>query len=212
MIRKIVWSVLAVLVVAAAVASAYWQRMSLPLLQPQAVAPQMQVDNSVVGGSVANVSASSITVTKQDGTSATFSVTADTAIISRVSAGQTGKALSDLVKGTMVIIVPNPNNRFNAKSVAIVPPPPIAPSTAAGIPATFAGTVVSVSAAGFTLISQDNTSATVTMLNGTQIFSDVESGQNGKTKSDIKVGTLVQVSGTAGDKGIKAQSVFVANL
>jgi hypothetical protein len=208
MIKKIVWSFVAVLVLAV-VASLVFSYRSGVQEPDTTITHFIYTNNSVLSGAVTAISASSVTVTKQDGTSATLGITADTQVVSQVSAGQTGKSASAITPGTLVLVIPSPTDASVAQTITIVPSPtPPAISASMGPPANITGTVTAKGATSMTLRTQGGT-ATVFYSKDTPVFTNVLAGQKGKSLGDIKVGTMIQVSGTTGSTGVTAGSVRV---
>ena len=204
MIKKIVWSFVGVLVIAVVIGLGYSYSIHISPL----AAPIVRPDNSVAGGPISSVSASSITISKQDGTSATFSVTPSTMVISQVAAGQTGKSVADLANGTMVLVIPSNTNPATAQSISIVPIPAMPAASGAAALTTIAGTVTAVSSGSLTVATAEGPKVPVQLGKDTQLLSNVVSGQKGKIQSDIKAGDAVQVTGIMGATGIAAQSIL----
>lgn len=101
----------------------YWAyvmpRSMTPLTEmPPAVAP----DNAVAAGQVVAVSAKSISITKQDGTTATFAVTGTTVVVTPAE-GRPGDlaALSDVAVGALVLITPSADAAATARTIVLLP-------------------------------------------------------------------------------------------
>ncbi len=89
-----------------------------------APAPKTAPDNSVSAGSVSAISATSLTIVKQNGAPVTFTIGAGTSV---VSAGQTGtpKKVSDITKGSMVLVTPSSSDATVAQTIVLPPAPPM---------------------------------------------------------------------------------------
>jgi hypothetical protein len=207
MIKKILLTcVVLVLLAAAGYGLLYyrWQRITTPHSVAELNGGMAQPDTRVVAGPITDVSVTSITVKKQDGTNATLAVNASTTVISQVASGQTGEGLGDLKVGDMVLVVPVLNNATLAQSINLVPAPTL--STAGVALAYISGTVSAKTASGFTVV-EGGASVSVSATSSTVVLSNVEAGQKGKTLDDITVGSLIQVSGTQSGRDVAAQSV-----
>ncbi len=83
-------------------------------------------NNSIPAGVVTTITASSISITKQDRSLATFSITSDTSVF----LGQNGQAAApvtlDAIKvGAMVLITPASADAKAAQTITILPAPPM---------------------------------------------------------------------------------------
>jgi hypothetical protein len=96
--------------------------MSLERADQMAGSLPVEPNNTVAAGPVSSISASSISLTKQDGTTATFSITADTLIMlgqdGQSGAPTTWDAITD---GTVVLVNPSKDNTKAAETIIIVP-------------------------------------------------------------------------------------------
>ena len=88
--------------------------------------PAATPDNNVIAGPVASVGAGSITIMKQDGTSATLGISEDTRIVAAGSRGQPGapKSAGDIQVGMIVLATPSESDASIAASLVLVPAPP----------------------------------------------------------------------------------------
>jgi len=169
--------------------------------------PDGTLNKPAVIGTLVSATPSAVTVQLQDNSQKTFTVSDATQVISQVANGQTGKTLSDLTAGTMILVVPDATGAAAAQ-VSVVPMAPPPPTN--GAPASVSGTVASKSATTLVIKPQDGSAnMSVTINNTTEVLSNVLAGQPGKTMSDVVAGTMVTVSGTAGATGIKANSVQI---
>lgn len=122
----LIWLILVILLVFAA--GAYFYRTGRLTQLGSTNTPQSPAatpDNSVLAGPVSAVSPSSITITKQDGTSATVVIASTTQVILSGQDGQHGtlKSVSDIAAGMMVLITSDQSGA-PAQSILIVSPPP----------------------------------------------------------------------------------------
>jgi hypothetical protein len=170
-------------------------------------------------GIVTAVSADSISIRRQEnGAERTFAITPATLVISQVSSGETGKGLSDITAGTLVVLRPSPSNPSTIDSIQISAAGSAAPSAPAdapsGPPVSFMGTVVTASPS-LLVIKPEGAGAgagniEVTITGDTAVRSNVLAGQKGKTFDDIRAGTPVFVAGSAGSgSGVVAGTVQV---
>ena len=179
------------------------------------------VDPNVVApvGEVTAISADSISIRRQEnGAERTFAITPATLVISQVSSGETGKGLSDITAGTLVVLRPSPSNPSTIDSIQISAAGSAAPSAPAdapsGPPVSFMGTVVTASPS-LLVIKPEGAGAgagniEVTITGDTAVRSNVLAGQKGKTFDDIRAGTPVFVAGSAGSgSGVVAGTVQV---
>lgn len=123
MTKKILLSIAGVLVLLVA-GTALYVYMSMPSAAERKAAIQAQPNNSIAAGPVVSVSASAITIKKQDGTPASFSVTADT-IVSLAQDGQASAPsnIGAIKAGTIVLITPAARDAEVAQTIVILPPP-----------------------------------------------------------------------------------------
>jgi hypothetical protein len=134
MIKKIVLSFVGIIVLAAVGAAAYFYYGAAPSNvipglegSPGESAPLVQSNLVALAGPITALSATSITIQKQDGTTATLTISPATEIW---QAGQEGgnkavqKSVSDIKVGTMVLITPAQNDATLAQSIAILTPSP----------------------------------------------------------------------------------------
>src|SRR6266404_5687627 len=103
MIKKITWTFVLVLVIGVGIGLAVVK--PTPVVAPVAEKNTIpgQAENGAIGGPIDTISPSGISIKKQDGTSASFTVTADTKVESVVASGEVGKKLSDLTPGAFVL-------------------------------------------------------------------------------------------------------------
>ena len=133
MIKKILWSLIGILVLAAAAAAAYFyyypqvptviDSHNAPSGQPTQAVP----DNTVLTGPVSVITSTSITITKQDKTAATFSIASDTPVLLATQGGQAGtpKKINDIKVGTVVLLKTTPDDASATQWILIIPPPPV---------------------------------------------------------------------------------------
>jgi hypothetical protein len=130
MIKKSIVSVIVLLVLVAAAAAAYLYYAPAPVSLPTTIVEQLPPaatpDNSVIAGPVTAVSASSITVKKQDGTSVSLTLATSTQIVMAGDNGQAGtvKKAGDIKLGVMVLVTPSKSDASVALSVVLLPAPP----------------------------------------------------------------------------------------
>lgn len=99
-----------------------------PTFVPQNITDS-QPDSSVLAGPVQKSSATSITITKQDGAEITLGITASTRLFIESASSTTHVAtIKDLMVGKVVLITPTASDPSVAESISIVAPPPTAPS------------------------------------------------------------------------------------
>jgi hypothetical protein len=133
MIKKIVLSFVGVVVLAAVGSAAYYYY--YPDVPPPeytlntSMPPGAQLakpDNKVPAGSVSAVTTDSVTITKQDGTTATFSIASSTVILmpGQDTAAPAHKNASDIKTGMMVLVTPSQSNAAVVQSIVVVPAPP----------------------------------------------------------------------------------------
>ena len=202
--------IVAAVIVAGAAAVIYFKH--------SANSPETALDPNVVApsGSVTAISADSISIQQQDGLKKTFSISPETRIVSQVSSGQTGKGLADIHEGDLVIIRPSTSDSSAADSIQLSagPAAPAAADASApsGTPASFIGSVVSISPSALVVKPEGaTTSVQVSVTPQTVVRSNVLAGEKGKTYEDIKVGSPVFVAGTATGDGsvVTAASIQV---
>ena len=126
MIRKALIWIVALAALVAAGGAAYFYRSMSTGEQAQSAPPAAMPDYSVIAGPVAAISASSITIVKQDGTNATLGISEDTRIVAAGSNGQPGapKSAGDIQVGMMVLATPSESGASVAASLVLVPAPP----------------------------------------------------------------------------------------
>lgn len=128
MIKKtLLYFVVAVLLAAAAATAYYYlvvQRVPASALQSPYTS-EAKPDNTVAGGPIMAITGASITILKQNNTTASFSITADTAVMLAGDAGQPGvtQKSADLRVGMMVLVTPSRTSPTQAQTVLIIPPP-----------------------------------------------------------------------------------------
>lgn len=86
----------------------------------------VEPNNNVAAGPVSAISASSISVVKQDGIMATFGIAAATAIVLGQDGQSAAPATWDAIHdGTVVLITPSKGDARVAQTIVIVPAPPV---------------------------------------------------------------------------------------
>jgi len=123
--KKIALFVLVVLVGGGALAfMQYRNSMQRAALTP--TAPRATPDNTVIAGPVTAITATSISVAKQDGTTATLGITATTRVTAAAVGGQAGipKKVSDIKKGAVVLVTSGSDSTV-AASIVLLPAPPV---------------------------------------------------------------------------------------
>lgn len=86
----------------------------------------VEPNNTIAAGPVAAISATSITITKQDGSTPSFKISADTSVVlgqeGQSAAPATWEAIQD---GTVVLITPSAGDSKTAQTIVIVPAPAV---------------------------------------------------------------------------------------
>ncbi len=123
MTQKITLIIVAALLVGIGLgASGAYYLLGLERADQMAGSLPVEPNNSVAAGSVSAISASSISVVKQDGNTATFGITSDTSIVlaqdGQSAAPTTWDAIHD---GTVVLITPSSTDTKAAQTIVIVP-------------------------------------------------------------------------------------------
>lgn len=139
-----------------------------------------------VGGrsiTIVRIAGSTIELKTDDGWTRTITVTADT----KIAKGGVAATLADLKVGDRVSLRQKRNDDGTYSIVALTVPVPVV-----------AGTVTAIGADSLTLKSRDGSTRTID-LNGTTTFK--LGGADGK-KSDLKVGSIVVVTGTEGSANV----------
>ena len=126
MIRKALIWIVALAALAAAGGAAYFYQGMGGGERVQGAPPAATPDNNVIAGPVTSVSEASITIMKQDGTSATLGISEDTRIVAAGSSGQPGapKSAGDIQGGMIVLATPSESDASIAASLVLVPAPP----------------------------------------------------------------------------------------
>jgi hypothetical protein len=127
-IKKIAFSFLSLAILAVAADAAYLYYYS-PAPEPNSpgpvVVPQAAPDNSVIAGPVTSITAKSISVKKQDGTTATLNIASTTQVGMAGSGGQpTPKKISDVKTGMMVLVTSSGSDATVAQSIVLLLAPP----------------------------------------------------------------------------------------
>lgn len=125
MIKKgLIW--LTVLLAIIALSGAAYYYLGTREAGPEPLSPAAMPDNNVIAGPVTSVGAGSITIAKQDGTSATLSISTETKVVVAGDSGQPGmpKSASEIRPGMMVLATPSESDASVAVFIVILPPPP----------------------------------------------------------------------------------------
>ena len=125
MIRKALIWIVALAALAAAGGAAYFYQGMGGGERVQGAPPAATPDNNVIAGPVASVGAGSITIMKQDGTSATLSISTETKVVVAGDGGPGApKKASEIKPGMMVLATPSESDASAAAFIVILPPPP----------------------------------------------------------------------------------------
>ena len=188
--KKSLWAVVGLLliVVVVVVALAYNKKDAVPVATTAAPTYQPMSNNAPGApffGTLVSSTPTSVTAKGQDGTTKTFTITAQTPVISTVKAGEVAGTLASAQPGAHIVVMfdkANPTTIANIQLLAAPAAPPTVPTGSTMV--TLAGVVVSHSANSLVITKQtDGTKATIALSKNTQIISNASAGKTGKTLS-----------------------------
>jgi hypothetical protein len=133
MIIKIVLSFVGVVVLVAAAGAAYfyYYPMVPAAIEAQNNAPGTILavpDDTVLTGPVSAITATSISITKQNKATATFTIASDTPVLlASAEPGKPGivKSITDIKVGTLILVQTSKSDASVVEVILIIPPPPV---------------------------------------------------------------------------------------
>ena len=121
--KGLIWLTVLLALIALSGAAYYYLGMREAGSEP--LPPAATPDNNVIAGPVTSVGAGSITISKQDGTSATLSISTETKVVVAGDGGPGApKKASEIKPGMMVLATPSESHASAAAFIVILPPPP----------------------------------------------------------------------------------------